>query len=81
MITLNTTGPAPRSKRYHYVVRDRRDGKIFTRDTIFAMSRSDARQTILAIARRDTPGGPRARDYGHVPAKDYDIEFTHEEVE
>ena len=59
---------------YRYVVRDRRYGEIFIRGEIDGASRTEARNALLAEARRDQPRD--ARNYGYVPLRDWQIIFT-----
>ena len=68
------------TKVYRYTVRDRKGGEVLFRDWLRAESRTEARKTILDVARRDTPGGRgrSPRDYGYVPVSDYRITFDSE---
>jgi len=67
--------------RYGYKVRDRKGGELLYEDWIDATNRTEARNEILRVARRDTPGGRgrSPRDYGYVPVSDLRITFTHED--
>ena len=68
-------------KIYYYTVRDRKGNAVLFKDKLRAETRTEARQIILDVARRDTPGGRgrSPRDYGYVPVSDYHITFDREE--